>query len=244
MQQRINRSNGIPLYLQLIDIISNDIDRQIFKVGDQLPSERELCELYQLSRITVRQALQELERDGLIEKKHGKGTFIADKTLQQNLVNLYSFTEEMKKLGKVPRTEVIDFERIKLSSRICSTMNLKPESEATKIIRLRFADNKPLMYETTYLPQSCFPGLTRENFEKQSMYEIFRHDFHKQVSRAVEKFTATTLYSNEAKFLNETRDDLAILIKRFGYDNDDQMIEYTLSIVSSRNFYYRVEISK
>src|SRR5690625_5973380 len=89
----------------MMDTLIKEMDQGVYKEHEKLPSEREFCDLYQLSRITVRQALQELELEGYIYKLHGKGTFVAPKSYNQNLVKLYSFTEEMKKLGKTQSEE-------------------------------------------------------------------------------------------------------------------------------------------
>ena len=95
----IDKTSRVPLYLQLMDIIIYKIENTMEK-GDKLLSEREICDKYDVSRSTVRQAISELERDGYIYKMHGKGTFVADKEVHQDLVQFYSFTDEMKKLGK------------------------------------------------------------------------------------------------------------------------------------------------
>lgn len=240
---RINRANGVPLYLQLIDIISRDIDEHVYKLGERLPSERELCEIYKLSRITVRQALQELEREGYINKEHGKGTFVAEKHYRQNLDNLYSFTDEMIRLGKTPLTEVLNFEVIMSNKNLANKMNVNSEEKIIKFTRLRIADNDPLMYETTYLPRKVFPHLTKKDLEKRTMYSIFREDYHVFVTKAIEEFTATSLHKKEAKHLKEENGETGILIKRFGYDQG-QLVEYTLSVVSSKKFYYRVQINQ
>ncbi|RYL95931.1 GntR family transcriptional regulator [Sporolactobacillus sp. THM7-4] len=239
----MDRKSGIPLYLQLIDIIAQDIDRHVYQHGDKLPSERELCSLYELSRITVRQALEELEREGYIQKKHGKGTFVTKGLYQQNLVNLYSFTDEMKRLGKIPVTKVLDFEVINASDSLARKMCLQAGKKIIRVTRLRIADNEPLMYETTYLPGEIFSNLTKEQLSQRPMYSIFREDYQVYVTRAIEDFTATTMQKSEAEYLNDEQGTPAILIKRYGYDNST-LVEYTTSVVSSGKFHYRVEISK
>ena len=113
-----------PLYLQLVDTLEEEI-RESMLANDKLSSERELTQIYGVSRITVRLALQELENRGLVYKKHGKGTFVSE--IGDSAVDLstaYSFTEQMKKLGKVPQTSILSFSVIEAPESIAQEMQL------------------------------------------------------------------------------------------------------------------------
>ncbi len=138
----LDKTSKIPLYLQLMEDIIKKIDNNIYNEHDRLPSERELCKMYDTSRITVRQAFQELEREGYIYKLHGKGTFVAPKSYNQKLVNLYSFTNEMRKLGKKPSTKVLSFTDMAIDEHLAKKMGLLPNEEVFKIVRLRLADDE------------------------------------------------------------------------------------------------------
>ena len=99
-----------PLYDQLVDLLHEKIENEM-GAGDMLPSERELCETYGLSRTTVRLALAELERQGLVTRQHGRGTFVSESVREAtNLMGTYSFTEQMKSMGRVPTTVVLEFD--------------------------------------------------------------------------------------------------------------------------------------
>ncbi|AIF44329.1 GntR family transcriptional regulator [Virgibacillus sp. SK37] len=237
----MDKQSRIPLYLQLMDELVKKINNQTYQEHEKLPSERELCEIYNLSRITVRQALQELEREGYIYKLHGKGTFIASKMYNQNLVQLYSFTEQMKELGKVPTTKVISFQQMPVDERLAGKMNLQPLEEVFQVIRLRLADQEPLMYETSYLPVRLFPNLTKEMLEKKPMYDLFQEEYQIVVTRARERFSATTVRKQEAAYLQAELELPAMLIRRYAYYQDD-LIEYTISIARGDKFDYTVEL--
>jgi len=230
------------LYLQLMDDLIKKIDNAELSVDEKLPSERELCDIYNLSRITVRQALQALEREGYIYKLHGKGTFVSPMSYNQNLIKLYSFTEEMKKMGKTPTTRVLSFREIALDERLASKMGLASLDEAFQIVRLRLADNESLMYETSYVPKKMFPHLTEKDLKERPMYDIFLQDYQTGVTKAVERFSATTVRKNEAEHLNLTADHPAMLIKRFAYHHD-QLVEYTISVARGDKFDYTVELT-
>src|SRR5690625_4620908 len=195
----MDKTSKVPLYLQLKEELIKKIEDQSYTEHEMLPSERKLCEMYDLSRITVRQSLQELEREGYIYKLHGKGTFVAPKSYNQNLVKLYSFTEEMKKLGKTPSTKVLSFKKVQADERLATIMKLNPLAYVFQVIRLRIADAEALLYETTYLPVQIFPELTESNLKQRPMYDIFREDYNIRVTKAVERFSATSVREAEAE---------------------------------------------
>jgi GntR family transcriptional regulator len=215
---------------------------QTYRENEKLPSERELCDIYELSRITVRQALQELEREGYIYKLHGKGTFVAPKSYHQHLVKLYSFTEQMKELGKQPTTKVLSFKEIMVDQRLATQMDLHLNDEVFQIIRLRLADGEPLMYETSYIPKETFPGLKELDLMERPMYDIFYEDYQIGVTKALERFSATMIGEEEADYLQMTPAQPAMLIKRYAYQGQ-QLIEYTISVARGDKFDYTVELT-
>ncbi|MGR5874663.1 GntR family transcriptional regulator [Bacillus pacificus] len=170
----IAKDNRTPLYYQLMDIIVEQIETGNLQEHDKLPSERELCEIHDVSRTTVRQTMQELEKEGYIYKKHGKGSFVSPRVFNQSLVRFYSFTEEMKKFGKVPSSTVVSFSIIHCDKKISKIMNLNNGEEVYQITRLRLADKEPMLFETSYIPVKFFPYLTKKELEETPMYEIFR----------------------------------------------------------------------
>lgn len=238
----MDKQSKVPLYLQLMNDLIKKIKTQSYRENEKLPSERELCEIYELSRITVRQALQELEREGYIYKLHGKGTFVAPKSYNQHLVKLYSFTEEMKALGKKPATTVLSFEEIMVDERLARKMECQLNDVVFRTVRLRLADGEPLMYETSYVPKKLFPGLTKEDLIERPMYDIFHEDYQIGVTKALERFSATMIREEEAGYLQMIPAQPAMLIKRYAY-LDEQLIEYTISVARGDKFDYTVELT-
>lgn len=225
-----------------MDIMIKKIENKDYAENEKLPSERELCQIYDLSRITIRQALQELEREGYIYKLHGKGTFVAPKMYNQHLVKLYSFTEEMKRLDKEPRTKVLSFQLMPVEERLAAKMDLTPMDEVYQVVRLRLADEEPLMYETSYLPEKFFPALTEQELIEKPMYDIFQEKYHVVVTKAIERFSAAIIREEEAAYLNTKIGFPGMLIKRFAYQ-DNHLIEYTISVARGDKFDYTVELT-
>lgn len=238
----MDKTSKVPLYLQLMEELIKKIEGRDYEEHAQLPSERELCDIYGVSRITIRQALQELEHEGYIYKQHGIGTFVAPKSYNQNLAQLYSFTEEMEKLGKTPTTEVLSFDVIAVDERLAKKMHLKPLDEVYKVVRLRLANGKPLMHETSYLPRKLFPNLTEEDLKERPMYDVFHKDYQIGLTKATERFSATLIRKEEASYLETNLNQPAMLIKRYAYYND-KLIEYTNSVARGDKFAYTVELT-
>jgi len=230
----------LPLYYQLMDILLEKIESGELKENDQLPSERELCDTYQLSRTTVRQTLQGLEQENYIYKVHGKGTFVSPRTYNQSLLKFYSFSEEMAKAGKHPSTTVVSFEKI-YSERIAKVMHLTAEDELFKIVRLRLADHEPMLYETSFVPVRYFTHLTSVELEHTQMYEIFRSQYNVTISSATESFKAVSANKVEADRLTIEEGSPCLMIERVTFDQS-RIIEYTKSIARGDKFTYTVEL--
>lgn len=237
----IDKASRTPLYLQLIDKLINKIENYM-EEDDRLPSEREICEIYSLSRPTVRQALDALERDGYIYKVHGKGTFVAPKKFNQDLVEFYSFTEEMKKIGKIPKSEVVGFEMIAANSIISEKLRITEGDLVYKLTRIRKADNVPMLFEVSYLPYNRFKNLTKKVLEERAMYEIFKEDFNVVMTSAEEYFKPVLTNKLESHYLNIVEGSPSLKIERFTFERNS-IIEYTVSIARGDKFTYRVRLN-
>lgn len=234
----IDKNSKIPLYIQLMNIIIYKIEN-FMQEDDKLDSEREICQKYDVSRTTVRQALDELEKKKYIYKVQGKGNFISPKIVAQDLVKVSSFTDEMKKLGKKPSSKLLAFEIIEPDHKIMNKLNLKENSLVFKIIRLRLADDIPHIYEISYLPYDKFEGLTREMLSENPMYEVLKNTFKVKISSAEEILESILLSKLESIYLCTPQGNPGLKIERITYDNDI-VIEYTISIARADKFKYKV----
>lgn len=241
--KKINKKSVIPLYYQLMDIIIDMIDKGNLEADSKLPSERELCENYDISRSTVRQAISELEKGGYIYRLHGKGTFVSPKIFKQELLGFYSFTEEMKKIGKVPKSKVLDFKIINTNKNLASKMNLHINEKIYVFTRLRLANNEPMMVETSYVPHSKFLNLTKELLEENPLYDIFSSVYNINITSAEESFRSVLTREYEAKVLDYIYNLPSMLIERTTY-SDGEVVEYTKSIARGDRFKYSILLNK
>lgn len=229
-----------PLYDQLVDILTDKIDHE-YRPGDMIPSERELSERYGLSRTTVRLALQELERLGLVVRQHGRGTFVADRSAQTtNLSQTYSFTEQMRAMGREPETTILEFCEMEADKNLAEHMGLHIGDKVFKLKRLRSADNMPMMVERTYLPVRKFLSLKRPMLEHRALYDVIEQDYHEKIRVAEEEFFASIARPADAHLLDIGEGSPVLDLVRTTYDVGNEIVEYTLSVARADQFKYKV----
>jgi len=235
----INKNSAIPLYDQLINILIDEIKEEL-NPNEKMLSERAICKKYDVSRTTTRLALQELENMGHIYRRPGKGTFVAELNhKKQNLMDNYSFTDQMHELGRNPKTKVISFETVNANRYIAGRMGLDLGENVYRLERLRLADGIPMMFETSYVPVNGFPKLTEDHISKKPLYEIFREDYNESIKIADEEFSAGLVNANEAKLLKLKEGDPCLKLKRTSYNKRNKVIELTLSTARSDQFVYK-----
>lgn len=234
------QSRKQPLYDQLVDILRDKIENEM-EPGDLLPSERELSECYGLSRTTVRLALKELETLGLITRKHGKGTFVSDLSGDaMNLMTNYSFTEQMRDVGRVPKTVDLDFEVREATKSVADRMGLHLGDKVLYMRRLRLADGVPMMVERTYVPARLFMGLTKEDLAGKSLYAIIENDYHETIRVAEEEFFATVARKDDAEVLGISEGAPVLQLSRVTHNDENVVIEYTHSVARADQFKYKI----
>ncbi len=229
-----------PLYDKLVDTLTDKIEHE-YRPGDLLPSERELAERYGLSRTTVRLALRELVRLGMVDRVQGRGTFVADRSSHSaNLSTTYSFSQQMRGMGRVPKSTLLEFSRIEADKNVAAHMGCRAGDHVYKLKILRAADGVPLMIERIYLPLRRFAGLTREQVESKSLYTLMEEDFHVRVRVAEEEFFASLARPADAALLEITEDAPVLDLVRTTVSMDDEVVEYALSVARGDQFKYKV----
>src|SRR6266702_2722923 len=149
----LERSNPLPLYYQLKEVLKQQIQAGHLAPHTAIPSEPELVAQYHVSRATVRQALTELVHEGLLYRQHGRGTFVCEPRVQQHtLSELTSFSEELRRRGKRPGGMLFVSELVRGSQSVREQLRLTDEEQVIRLERLRNADYKPIAYEVNYLP--------------------------------------------------------------------------------------------
>jgi GntR family transcriptional regulator len=234
----IDKNSTIPLYVQLMNILIEKIENSM-EENDKLDSEREICKKYSVSRTTVREALDELEKNKYIYKVQGKGNFISPRVVEQDLIKVSSFTEEMKKHGKNPTSKLLNFEIIEASNKVARKLEIEENELVFKISRIRIADDIPMIYEITYLPYERFKKLSKDMIEENPLYEIFRSVFNVQITSAEEVIESVLINKLESVYLEMPQGQAGLKFERIAYEQKD-IIEYTITIARGDKYRYRV----
>jgi len=242
LSNQLSLNSDIPLYAQLVGIIKRSISTGALEVGGLLPSEAELCQALSISRNTVRQAIGELEEEGLVVRKRGRGTFVTDPTASHRGVR-YSFTTEVSSLGKVPSSTLVDFKVCQAPADVCALMELHAETPVYCFTRVRKADGEPLILEKSYYPQYIYPNLNREMVETHSFYSLLYHVGIMPFS-AEERYEAVVLSHQNAELLDVPEGSCAFYHQRMTRTEDGRIYEYTSSYIRGDRVKLDVKMQK
>ncbi len=246
--EAINPSSLVPKYHQLKQILREKIDAGDWAPGDILPSEYELCSQYGVSRTTVRQTMAALVSEGLVTREQGRGTFVARPKLEQALGGFYSFTEEILKMGLRPRSEVLKAGVTGATKAVSKRLLIPEGEEVVFLTRLRLASEEPIMFETSYLPHRCCPGLAGRDLGARPLYDILRDDYEITLSRAREEFQPALADDYEAGWLRIETGAPVLLLERLTYadlkDGKDIPLEYCRSLVRGDRCRFYVDLPR
>ena len=172
----LNKDIPIPLYYQLKEILLEEIKQS--EEGASFPTELELCKQFDISRPTVRQAVNELVIEGYLNRVKGKGTFISESKIKQDfLIVLESFPEEMQRKGLLPTTKVLQFEAVKADEKVAEALNVPVGNMVVKLRRLRFANDRPIVLVATFLPHEKLSNMLSRDLENESLYNIIEQEY-------------------------------------------------------------------
>lgn len=175
MQEKLlEKKSQSPLYQQLMSRLKNDIMAGVYPPGARIPSEQLLCDLYGVSRVTVRKAMLDLVQEGLLVRRQGKGTFVAQERIQRDLQQITSFSDACRQNGHTAGARLVSAEIAAAAAEDAEKLGLKPGSCVVEIVRLRLCDGEPVMLEINRFPER-FAFLMEETGEG-SLYEcLMRH---------------------------------------------------------------------
>ena len=182
MEKSIDQTSYKPLYLQISEILRNQIKEGKYSAGDMLPSESELLDNFPVSRNTAKRALEELVRDGLAVRIQGKGTFVPKSIVDFGLHRLTSFTEETLFKGLVPSSKVIKFVQIPANELLSKSLEIAQGDSVYQLKRIRFGDDFPMAIQESFIPEKLCKGLDAYDFSQESLFFVLEKKFGLKIS--------------------------------------------------------------
>jgi GntR family transcriptional regulator len=243
--RELDRSSPIPYYFQLQQILRELIEQGELKEDEQLPGEHQLCEAFAVSRTVVRQALGELENEGLVDRHKGRGTFVAKKKLPDFLVQeLTGLYEEALTHGRRIQSTVRKFERVPAGGVIARELALTEGDPVILLDRVRIIDGELWTANTTYLPYELFPELLQEDMTKQSLYELLEHKYGTTIATAKRSVEAILASRSIAKALGIAEGTAVLVLRSTSFTADERPIEYFVSYYPGEKSLFSVTLSR
>jgi len=238
---RVEKNNPVPLYYQLAEQIRQRIRSGELERGQKLPSELDLSKQSGVSRMTARQALSYLAREGLLTVRPGVGTFIAKPKLTYDALHLLGFTEEMMPQGGTVTSKVLEQAVVPGPQHVTVGLDLDPQDRVVKIVRLRGVDEVPLLLETSYVPAALCPGLEKEDLVENSLYGLMESRYGLCLRRARQTFEAKVAGEYEQSLFDVGSEMGMILLEHVTYAERDQPVEYSEAIYRGDRVRFTVE---
>lgn len=242
MEVKIDHKSPVPLHIQVENMLREMIQLPEYQKGAFLPREVELAAKLGISRNTLRQATNKLEYEGLLVRKKGVGTRVAEKTVSTHLDHWHSFTHEMNAQGLSFKNYRLTVEWVEADSKLSGFFNIQENTPVLKLSRLRGDEEAPFVYFESYFHPRI--GLTgNENFARP-LYDLLENDFHVVPSLSREKIKARLATAITAKRLQISTGEPVLVRERFVFDPGDRPLEYNIGFYKADKFTYNIDIRR
>lgn len=222
----LNRQSKLPLHQQIYETLRSKIQQGVWKVGDTFTTELDLMAEYRVSRATIRQVMERLVSEGLIYRQQGKGTFVAEPTLEQGLTRIISFTEDMRRRGLIPETQILSKAIIPANEDVARALRIETGAEVAYLKRLRLANNEPMCIEESYLDYKICPNIFAFDFSIQPLREILDKNYSVRIIRALQKIHAVVAPHDTARLLKINSPSALLFIERTSFNELDKPVEF------------------
>jgi GntR family transcriptional regulator len=243
VKDAISFDSHIPFYIQLMDILREKVQHGEWLPGSQIPGEQDLCEHYQISRTVVRQALRELEYEGVITRHKGKGTFISRPKISEGLAQkLTGFYQDMVERGLKPGSKVLHQDVILASEKVAHYLGIEPGEKVVDIQRLRYANDEPIQLVTTYIPYEICPALASTDLSSRSLYEFLEKECNIFIAKGQRVIEAVQANEYEADLLGIERGAPLLMLDSVSYTEDGRVVEYYHALHRGDRSRFEVEL--
>jgi GntR family transcriptional regulator len=238
----LDMNSPLPLYYQLKTYIQEKIGNGAWKPGDRIPSESEICGEFNISRTTTRQAIGELVNEGLLNRKHGVGTFVALPRIEKRMTKLTGFTQDMRARGLQPSSRVLGKEVIDPPAHVTKRLCITDNERVILLKRLRLADGEPMGIDIVYYPYRRFANLLEEDLAGNSLYELLQVKYNTTPTRSEMALSSVACLPEYARHLEVPRGRPILQIERTTFDQNDNPFEEVLAIYRGDRYIFHTEL--
>ena len=232
-------------YMWLAGLLKQQIEAEIWRPREAIPSERQLEVKYKVSRPTIRQAIDYLERSGLVYREHGRGTFVSPQKLQKGMQELTSFSEDLIRRGIKPGQIIRSISRVVPTENILRRLEMEPGTTVLQIERIRLGDNTPIGLQTSFVVLEEGQEITKEDLEKSgSLYAILQEKFNIIPTEADETLEVTLATPEEAILLHVKTDAPLLLNERLTYNQNRKPVEFVKILYRGDRYRYITRLSR
>lgn len=239
----IDKTSMIPVYHQIARQLKALIEDESLENGDLIPSERELCDTFGVSRMTVRQAIDVLVNEGALVRQKGKGTFVSTAKLSQPLTSLSSFTVDTIGRGMVPTSDVLSCEAVFAGEKTARMLGIGKDDLIIRLERVRLANGKPHAFECSHLLYEKTAGILEMDLTNRSLYEVLQNECGMNLASAKEVIEANICPSRICRVLQIPEKSLTFHIERITFDSYGRPVEYVESNYRTDKFKFEVELN-
>jgi len=242
IRNEIDKNSVIPIYHQIAENIKSYIQKGDTKIGTLIPSEHELCDIFEVSRMTIRKSIDTLVHEGILVRKKGKGTFVCTPKRSLSRTSLTNFSRDMVEQGMVPTSFMLSLKVIPTSEKVSVKLNIKEGERVICLERVRLADDNPHAYERSFLLYDYAKGILDMDFSHHSLYDALVHKCNVKMEKAKEVIEATVCPSKISAELQIPLNTVTFYMERITYTENNCPFEYVESYYRTDKFKFYVEL--
>ena len=229
----------VPAYIRIHDAIKKEIDGGVWEIGQRLPSERDLADDYEVSRMTLRQAITLLVEEGILERRVGSGTYVASHRVQEKMRGTTSFTEIVRSQGKTPSSQLISYQRKPANETEIQQLQLKATDTVVRMERVRFADNVPLVFEVASIPEKLIQSFNQEDITEHFFQTLTDNGY--EIGKSQQTIYAKNASERVANYLKVPKNHAVLALTQVSYFTDGRPFEYVHSQYVGDRFEFYLE---
>ncbi|HFH9837686.1 TPA: GntR family transcriptional regulator [Streptococcus suis] len=226
-------------YITIHDRIKDEIDKGIWKIGQRLPSERDLADQFGVSRMTLRQGITLLVEEGVLQRKVGSGTYVASTRVQEKMRGTTSFTELMLLQGKVPTSKLLSYTRTKPNEKEMEQLGLAKGEHIIRMERVRYADDIPVVYEVASIPEHLIEDVPKEDVTNHFFKTMVENGY--RIGTSKQTIFARLANEKVAQYLQITKNQAILALKQVSYLEDGRAFEFVNSQYVGERFEFYLE---